>query len=322
MILNRSVLLHCLACLFFCVSCSDKDTDPPLPEPEPPIPVEGKDFAAGWSVKKVSDNVAWDIQFVDANTGFFVGDGISKTTDAGKTWIHQKSPQFKGKILDYCSFIDGSNGWATSKDTNAVFKTTDGGQTVIGYPIEGGRALAQIKFINSQIGFVAAGTGLYKTTDGGISWVKIYNEPGNSLFVLDENTLWMGHPNGISGTKDGSNFYKVSMGFNFLAIQFFNKMDGLVLSQGGGMFQTNDGGVTWKSKLNLGLTGQANDFHFFDLNNGYATDISGIKKITDNKVTTELKVNGSFPCEMFFTDRDHGYVCSMKGFVYQYTAPK
>ncbi|HVK47538.1 MAG TPA: hypothetical protein VM488_06845, partial [Pseudobacter sp.] len=132
----------------------------------------------------------------------------------------------------------------------------------------------------------------------------------------------MGHTNGISGTKDGSNFYKVSMNLNFLAIQFFNKIDGLALSWGGEMFQTNDGGITWKFKLNLGPAGQAIDFHFFDLNNGYATDNSGIKKITDNKVTTVVKVNGSYPSEMFFTDRDHGYVCSPKGFVYQYTAPK
>lgn len=315
--------MHCIACMLLLVACSDKDND--TPPPAPIIPVEGKDFAPGWSVKKISDTVVWDIQFVNASTGFCVGDGLFKTSDAGNTWTNIKAPEFpKGKLLEYCSFIDANTGWITEQRGKRIFKTTDGGKTFTVSAISGNENLflQQIKFINPLIGFVTSTQGLYKTTDGGISWTKIMNELCVSICVYDENNFWVGGNNTVWRTTDGSTFTRRNLGIMVVSIQFFDKMNGLALDSHSALFQTSDGGLTWNFKLRVELGVGSNDLSFSDPHNGYITDHSGVVKINGTEKSRVVTVNGSVPFEIFFTDPDHGYVCSAKGFIYKYTAPK
>ena len=131
------------------------------------------------------------------------GDGVWKTTDAGKTWQHMglEATQQIGRIR-----IDPRNNdvvyvaalghvWAPNPE-RGVFKTTDGGQT-----------WKKILFRNDSTGAIdlvmdpsnpdvlyaslwqagrkpwllisgGAGSGIFKTTDGGDHWTEITRNPG------------------------------------------------------------------------------------------------------------------------------------------------
>lgn len=320
MISFRVAILYCVLCLFVLGSCSDKDADP-LPQPEPPTPIEGKDFAAGWSAKRISDTSVWDIKFINANTGFCVGDGVFKTVDAGNTWTRLRAPQIpKGKLLEYCSFIDDNTGWVT--DRTSLFKTTDGGQslTVCFMPSKESEKiiLGPVQFISSQIGFVTSSHGLYKTVDGGTTWIKIFNDVCSAIFIIDEHTFWVGGKNAIWYTTDGSSFTKKNIGILIIRIRFFDKMNGLALDTHGSVFKTVDGGLTWTSYLRVELGIQTNDMHFFDPENGYVTDLSGIVQFKGKEKVRVVNANDAMPFEVFFTDPDHGYAVSWAGFIYRY----
>jgi photosystem II stability/assembly factor-like uncharacterized protein len=68
-----------------------------------------------------------DIEFVDANNGWAVGEGgaVFHTTNGGLTWSEQQSTT-RGLVCGV-SFVDALNGWLGTD--SGVLHSTDGGQT-------------------------------------------------------------------------------------------------------------------------------------------------------------------------------------------------
>lgn len=115
------------------------------------------------------------IHFPNTNsyTGYMLtSEGIYKTTDSGFNWTMQSSVNG----VDYSSiyFITQQIGFRTSKTTNQIDKTIDGGVTwqVVNIAIGG----SKIWFTSATVGYIAASNSLittneiYKTTDQGETW--------------------------------------------------------------------------------------------------------------------------------------------------------
>ena len=165
---------------------------------------------ATWTAQNpASSNYVSDVQFINQNEGWLGGgygggNGfISHTTNTGQTWTPQ-TPASSTHILDLY-FLDNNYGWATMFG-GSMQRTTNGGTN---WFLIGSLAVnyaEKIFMINQNTGWLIAynlatggGNGLgyiYKTTNGGNSWVNEYTTtwPRSDLTNIGlqgTNTLWV-----------------------------------------------------------------------------------------------------------------------------------
>jgi photosystem II stability/assembly factor-like uncharacterized protein len=182
----------------------------------------------------------------DIRSDFDTGDGVYKTTDAGKTWSYAglRETHMIAKLA-----IDPRNSnvvYAASmghvfkpNPVRGIFKTTDGGKT-----------WRNVLFVSDQTGGIdlvmdprnpstlyaatwqaqrvpwkltsgGPGSALYKTTDGGGHWKKISSNPGFATGILGKI--------GVSvAASNPSIVYAI------------------VQAHDGGVFRSTDAGATWK----------------------------------------------------------------------------
>ncbi|MBL0357562.1 MAG: T9SS type A sorting domain-containing protein [Chitinophagaceae bacterium] len=173
---------------------------------------------------------------------------LYKSVDRGTSFDLLYS-QPESASLDAIHFINEDTGWMLANvrypdmvnyiDTfhQFIYRTTDGGftwdtsNTVFPYSIgySERRQIREIKFLNAAIGYAAGDSGsLYKSTDGGLNWVKqlvpayVSSKTLNSIAIVDENTVF------VSGER---NFW---------------------INEGAAVLKTLNGGSTW-TMCNTGL---------------------------------------------------------------------
>ncbi len=145
----------------------------------------------------MSENEAW------AGGGYGGGSGfISYTSNSGQTWIPQ-TPSTSSMVNDIF-FINNRYGWALNYG-GSTQKTTDGGQTWVSSGSISNYYAMRILMLDSLRGWIAAynatgggnnGLGyIYKTSNGGDSWVQEWVSPlvGTDLSDLKNQfntTLW------------------------------------------------------------------------------------------------------------------------------------
>ncbi len=174
------------------------------------------------------------------------GDGVYKSTDAGKTWTHMgfKDSDAIAKIRIHPTnpevvFVAGFGKYGTPSDERGVFKTVDGGKTwrkVLFRDHKTGAVDIAIDRNNPNVMFAALweafrveysmssggpGSGLFKSTDGGEHWTEITRNPGL--------------PAGIDG--------KIGVAVSGADS---NRVYAIVENQNGGLFSSDDAGGSWK----------------------------------------------------------------------------
>ncbi len=175
------------------------------------------------------------------------GDGVYKSTDAGKTWTHigfdGGGKQNISKIRVHPTNPDivwvavfGQHG--APNDERGVYKTTDGGKTwkkvlyrddktgAIDISVDRTNpnvlyaSLWEAYRVEYQMSSGGPGSGLFKSTDGGETWKEITRNPGL--------------PNGVVGRIGVS-----------VSGADPNRVYALVENENGGLFRSDDAGATW-----------------------------------------------------------------------------
>jgi photosystem II stability/assembly factor-like uncharacterized protein len=174
------------------------------------------------------------------------GDGVYKSTDAGKTWanvgfknvdaiskirIHPRNPDIV--------YVAAFGLYYGPSEDRGVFKTTDGGKTwkktlfkdprtgAVDIVIDANNpnvmyaALWEAYRIEYQMSSGGPGSGMYKSTDGGETWTEITRNRGLPSGVVGRI--------GLANTKADS-----------------NRIYALVENENGGLFVSDDAGASWQ----------------------------------------------------------------------------
>jgi photosystem II stability/assembly factor-like uncharacterized protein len=224
----------------------------------------------------------------DLRGDFSTGDGIYKTTDAGKTWQYAGLRDTHTTTALAVDPRDPNVVYASSMGhvfapnaERGVFKTTDGGKTwskVLFVDENTGAVDVVIDARNPSVLYAATwqasrkpwnftsggpGSGLYKTSDGGAHWSNISSNPGFAQGLLGKI--------GVSvSASDPRSVYAI------------------VQAQSGGIFHSSDGGATWK-RVNSEMKLRQRAFYYTaiyaDPTNAkvaYAPQVDGVFKTTDS----------------------------------------
>ena len=169
-------------------------------------PDDPADFYYG----KGYDDIIYDIQFLDENNGWLVTrDHIYRTFNGGSGWTRLTLPNFPFDMrFKSLFFINDQTGWIGGVLNNnaggVILKIANGGVSIT-YQIFNDTFYA-VWFIDSQTG-IAAGSNIYRTTDGGTAWEKITNNEFNTLndieFLDDKIGFAVGDDGEIIKTIDG-----------------------------------------------------------------------------------------------------------------------
>jgi len=173
------------------------------------------------------------------------GDGVYRSTDAGKTWTHVGFRESHGiaKIRIHPTnpdivFVASFGKFSAPSPERGVFKSSDGGRTwrkvlyrddktaAIDIAIDRGNpsvmyaALWEAYRKEYQMSSGGPGSGLFKSTDGGETWTEITRNPGLPSGVVGR----------IGVAVSGANS---------------NRVYALVENEKGGLFRSDDAGATW-----------------------------------------------------------------------------
>jgi photosystem II stability/assembly factor-like uncharacterized protein len=173
------------------------------------------------------------------------GDGVYKSSDAGKTWTHVgfSESQAISKIRIHPTnpdivYVASFGKYGAPSEERGVFKSTDGGKTwkktlfrddrtgAVDISVDRENpnlmyaALWEAYRVEYQMSSGGPGGGLFKSTDGGETWTEITRNPGLPTGVVGRIGV------SISGADS-------------------NRVYALIEHEKGGLFSTDDGGKTW-----------------------------------------------------------------------------
>ena len=217
-----------------------------------------------------SSNVVWVGTGESYNArSSYSGDGVYKSTDAGRTWTHMglRDTHHIAKIIVHPTnpdvvFVAAMGHLWTNNEERGVFKTADGGRT-----------WSKVLYVNDHVGVIdlvlnrrdsdvlyaaayekdrkpwhleegGPGSAIYKTTDGGKTWTKLQN----------------GLPSGKIG-RIGIDIYQKGPDILYAIVENGNprpgggeptgRGSGGVRPIGGEVYRTDDGGATWRKTHGL-----------------------------------------------------------------------
>ena len=188
---------------------------------------------------------------------------VFSTYDGGRTWNSLKNIDTEPL---YSVYGMGETMWAGG--AGGVWKTTDHGLSWTRHSV--GSALLPLRglhFANENRGWAASADGsLYTSEDGGANWSVQKRDRGDSftsLYFHNEQKGWAAGTGGIAAqvcrtTDGGANWDCLPVGKTGTLhdVVFVNGEEGWAVggspSQGGFVFSTTDGGMTWEENTAIG----------------------------------------------------------------------
>ena len=174
------------------------------------------------------------------------GDGVYKSTDAGKTWTHVgfSNSDAISKIRIHPTnpdivFVASFGKYGVPSDERGLYKSTDGGKTwkrtlfrdnktgAVDIAIDHNNpdvmyaALWEAYRVEYQMSSGGPGCGLFKSTDGGETWKEVTHNPGLPSGIVGKIGV------AVSGADS-------------------NRVYAVIENENGGLFSSDDAGATWK----------------------------------------------------------------------------
>lgn len=220
-----------------------------------------------WQRPKPVGGVIADVFFIDATTGWAVGDAgqILKTSDGGATWSGQRSGV--STRLTQVRFASATTGWAVG-DNATILRTVDGGATwspqASGVPgTYYGSTGATLRLLSATRAIATfGGYSTRTTTDGGEHWEASQVTPS---VVTPNGTLWSNNTSSLTRSTDLGRTSTTVMPTNnsYISFQFLDFADdsnGWVMGYDYStyptvptLWRTTDGGATWTGVAPAGL---------------------------------------------------------------------
>jgi len=171
-------------------------------------------------------------------------------------------------------------------------------QWITQYPYTAGIGLLDLKFINSNTGWICGDGLILKTTNRGINWI-VQNHPASDKYLycihpVDSNIVYcVGWFETVLKTTDGGNNWfaikngPVGQGYSYEAVFFVNAYTGWYAGTGNYVHKTTNGGLTFDSVYVLG---DFKDIHFKNETIGLITGGGGEVFKTTNSGETWNKI--------------------------------
>lgn len=131
------------------------------------------------------------VMFVNMNTGFVAGGDLLKTTNGGLNWFSINRPN--QTRMEGMYVLNEDTLWVVDNDgsVGGVFRTTNGSVDWTGQQLTNGQP-DKIYMFDKNLGFASSlSTVLYRTSNGGINWVRITGENGfRQISFVNNLTGW------------------------------------------------------------------------------------------------------------------------------------
>jgi photosystem II stability/assembly factor-like uncharacterized protein len=238
-----------------------------------------------------------DVYFKDQQTGWLLTSSkILKTTNSGTNWNILYDTAAPWSNIAYSFSFKNENEIFVPRGY-CILKSTNGGANWFRQYINNGSfSIGTIKFFSESNGWLISnfnGSKLFKTTDGGQSWIEnLYSEIKiNNIYFLNSNTGW------LTASKD------------------------LIYTLKNLVYKTTNGGLNWVSYLHTDTIPASFDKIFFENENtGISIGWNYLHK------TTNGGINWSSYCmlyetfsSMFFLNSNTGWVCGSYGTILKTT---
>lgn len=281
-------------------------------------------------------NDLYSVLFLSENEGFAAGlrGRIIKTTDGGTTWeeystIYGTISQMKF-TSEEVGFLRVGNEILTSSNKGESWLSLDSPLT--------DQKTGQFDFINDNIGFAIVGGSVgtsgnsgsvYKTTDGGNSWVKAHESfelITENLYCIDFINESLGLVSGgfnqdkVLKTTDGGQSWVQVESVSFGQIQFLSENIGYARNVGNlynRIYKTTNGGDSWD--ITFEIDEDINSFYFVNDTVGYFVGDNALMYRTFDGGDTwqELEIPYEYYEYVNFYSNYLGYILDEEGQLYR-----
>lgn len=258
-----------------------------------------------------------DIFFINADTGFVAGDQgyFARTFNGGASWEDCNSPVISANKLYFTDYLTG---FAISY--GRLMKTTDGG---VSWFEMGMNELTSFEFVNDTcvLGVGVHGR-LFKSTDSG------FNSVNYTSYLTEDDFSGIHFPDGNIGyavtdlpgqvvkTTDAGETWEIVNSKTFArlyAVWFTDAVTGFV-TNGYGLYRTNDGGFNWTEVEGVQWNSYLQKIMFVNPQVGYVSGESdGViyKTIDGGNSWTEIYRDGfKWPRDIYFLNENLGYIAT------------
>lgn len=193
------------------------------------------------------------------------------------------------------------------------------------------QTLTSVDFLNAEIGYVTGSNKIFKTIDGGDSWIDSHTSDElvffEDIFLINKDIImavgkdFNANQSIIAKTNDGGNSWSQTVlpSSSLLSSIFFASENIGYCSGGiGTIFKTTDGGNTWK-KLETGVSNTLLSIYFVNDTIGIAVgggpSVGVIIKTEDGGNTWNIidSPSQNYLQSVFFTNQQIGYAVGWKG---------
>jgi photosystem II stability/assembly factor-like uncharacterized protein len=275
------------------------------------------DGGATWSPFSGPIGSTYDVRFLTPDFGHAVGNyGFAITRNGGVSWSYAPNS------IHFVAFRNTSLGLGSS--VNGLYRTTDGGLAFTRIRTE---SISNARFVNDTIALAVTTNGrILRSTDAGLTWTdRAASQGTTSLLVLSETQV-------ISFRYDGRVLNSSDAGLTWTdrgiavpdgVVNWAVVSDGVavLVSGGGDVWRTADGGATWIETLpGLGDLPASWGVSFLDEQRGWVAGVHGIVfETTDSGITWHSLNSGNGAelndIEMF--DSQRGLAVGINGYVFR-----